>query len=357
MSQLTIQAETHSYDVLIEAGIRHRLGTYASGYKEVLVVTDDQVAEKYLDDVVAGLMGQKVYTHIVPSGEASKSMKRYEDILDKCIDVKLDRNSLLIALGGGMIGDLAGFAASTYLRGIDFIQMPTTILAHDSSVGGKVAINHPSGKNLIGSFYNPVQVLYDVETLHSLPEKEVRSGYGEVIKHAMLSDYDWLTDLLGLTLSNIGDQRLIRDLEKGIQVKAGIVEKDEKEQGLRKHLNLGHTLAHAIEAEVGYGEVTHGEAVAIGLWFAMRLSERKGDVRLPIKDYVNWLKMNGYPLSSIRSLQSVALLKRMKVDKKTLEQKVHMVLLQEIADPYVVSVEDEEMLTQLELFLKEVIET
>lgn len=354
MSHLTIHAESHSYDVVLEAGVRHRTNQWISkGYKEVLVVTDSEVAERYLDDVVNSLQDRVVHTHIVPSGEVSKSMAQYQKLLDCCIEVKLDRKALIIALGGGMIGDLVGFVASTYLRGVDFIQMPTTILAHDSSVGGKVAINHHKGKNLIGSFYNPMSVLYDVETLHSLSPKEIRSGYGEVIKHAMLSDVSWLEDLLSLSFDQFDNNRLIHDLEKGIQVKAGIVEKDEREQGIRKFLNLGHTLAHALEAEFGYGEITHGEAVAIGLLFSMQLSEKRANAKgLPIKDYVNWMSENNYPLSSIQTLQPVELLKWMKVDKKTLDQQVHMVLLKEIGKPCVVPISDEEMLIELRRFLR-----
>ncbi|TGB04533.1 3-dehydroquinate synthase [Halobacillus salinus] len=358
MSRLTIQANSHSYDVVIEAGIRHHLNQWVpDNYKEILVITDQEVASHYLDDVITSLQGRSVHTHVVPSGEASKSMSQYQVLLDKCIEVNLDRKSLIIALGGGMVGDLAGFTASTYLRGIDFIQMPTTILSHDSSVGGKVGINHPRGKNLIGSFFNPVGVLYDVETLHSLPSKEIRSGYGEVIKHALLSDRSWLEDLLETSFDNVRNARLIHDLEKGIQVKAGIVEKDEREQGIRKFLNLGHTLAHAIEAELGYGKITHGEAVAIGILFSLQLSERKaGATRLPVGSYVNWMERSGYPIHSIQTLQPVELLKRMKVDKKTVDHRVHMVLLKGIGEPCVVPVGDEEMLAELERFLNEVIQ-
>lgn len=357
MSQLRITSQSHNYDVVIEPGIRHQLNRWVTKtYSSVLIVTDHHVSKYYLQDVVASMEKvSTVHTALVPSGESSKSMGKYQDLLDRCVEASLDRQSLIIALGGGMIGDLAGFVASTYLRGIDFIQMPTTILAHDSSVGGKVAINHVQGKNLIGSFYSPVQVLYDIETLRTLPEKEVRSGYGEVIKHALLSYPAWVEELLGRSLDSVTDNQLIADLERGIRVKASIVEKDERERGMRKFLNLGHTLAHAIEAELGYGEITHGEAVTIGLLFAMQLSETRADAaRLPIKDYVNWMARNGYPLSSIQSLQPVALLKRMKVDKKTVNQQVHFVLLNEIGKASVVPIQDDVMLTELHRFQTEV---
>ncbi|MBA2173878.1 3-dehydroquinate synthase [Halobacillus locisalis] len=358
MSQLSIRSQSHNYDVVIETGVRHQLDKWITKpYSSVLIVTDRNVSEHYLQDVVTSMEKvSTVHTALVPSGEASKSMGKYQELLDRCIETSLDRQSLIIALGGGMIGDLAGFVASTYLRGIDFIQMPTTILAHDSSVGGKVAVNHVQGKNLIGSFYSPVQVLYDIETLRTLPETELRSGYGEVMKHAMLSDSAWLEELLGRSITSLEDNQLIGDLEKGIRVKASIVEKDEREQGMRKFLNLGHTLAHAIEAELGYGEITHGEAVSIGLLFALQLSETRVNASgLPIKDYVNWMARNGYPLSSIQSLQPVALLKRMKVDKKTVNQQVHFVLLNEIGKACVVPIQDDVLLTELHRFQTEVV--
>ncbi|SFF61838.1 3-dehydroquinate synthase [Halobacillus alkaliphilus] len=356
MSSLTIHASSHDYEVIIEEGIRHELLNYiASDYRKVLVITDDKVSNIYLDDVVRGLGKElDVHTSIVPSGESSKSMRQYERLLDACVEVQLDRHSLILALGGGMIGDLVGFVASTYLRGIDFIQMPTTILAHDSSVGGKVAINHLKGKNLIGSFYNPVKVIYDTETLFTLPAEEIRSGYGEVIKHAFLSSEEWCSNLLQVSLDNISSEQIKDDLMKGIKVKAGIVESDEREKGIRRYLNLGHTLAHAVESELGYGKITHGEAVGIGLWFALRVSQRKLDASLPVDRYRDWLKSNHYPFDILKDLEVDTLLKRMKWDKKTVHQKINYVLLNQIGTPCVVELSDQEIQTDLNLFIKEV---
>ncbi|QAS50783.1 3-dehydroquinate synthase [Halobacillus litoralis] len=349
MTTITIHSSTHEYEVEIGSGLRNQLAErLLKNYQTVLVITDTTVAGHYLNDITKHLSSvENLHTAVVPSGESSKSMEHYRSLLDQCIDAQLDRHSLIIALGGGMIGDLAGFVASTYLRGIDYIQMPTSILAHDSSVGGKVAINHPKGKNLIGSFYNPKQVIYDVETLKSLPEREIRSGYGEVIKHAFLSDESWVKNLLQQSLKDLTSQQLKQDLTKGVRVKASIVEEDEREAGIRKHLNLGHTLAHAIEAELGYGEITHGEAVAIGLLFTLQLSEIKNSAHLPIKDYVNWLEKNKYPTSIMTKLDPEQLLKRMKWDKKTVHQNINFVLLEKTGSPYVIQMGDEELVHEL----------
>ncbi|MGP4075321.1 3-dehydroquinate synthase [Halobacillus sp. K22] len=356
MSSLTIHANSHDYEVIIDEGIRHELLNYiSSDYQKILIITDNKVSNIYLEDVIGGL-GNEFDTHttIVPAGESSKSMEQYERLLNACVEAQLDRRSLILALGGGMVGDLAGFVASTYLRGIDFIQMPTTILAHDSSVGGKVAINHQKGKNLIGSFYNPVKVIYDTETLLTLPPEEIRSGYGEVIKHAFLSSPEWCNDLFPVSIGNLSSEQIKDDLMKGIKVKAGIVESDEREKGIRRYLNLGHTLAHAIEAELGYGKITHGEAVGIGLWFALRVSQRKLDAALPVDRYAVWLKSNHYPVEILKSLEIDTLLKRMKWDKKTVHQKINYVLLNQIGSPCVVGLNDQEIQTDLNLFIKEV---
>ncbi|MGI8315358.1 3-dehydroquinate synthase [Halobacillus mangrovi] len=359
MTSLMIQSSTHDYEVVLKAGARRELANYVDeSYRTILIISDDKVAQIYLEDVVQSLReNHDVHTSVIPSGEASKSMTQYERLLDACIDAQLDRKSLIIALGGGMVGDLAGFVASTYLRGIDFIQMPTTILAHDSSVGGKVAINHSKGKNMIGSFYNPVMVIYDMETLSTLPEEEIRSGYGEVIKHALLSDEEWTNELFQFSLPSLTIDQLTSDLTRGIRVKADIVEKDEKEQGLRRHLNLGHTLAHAIEAELGYGKITHGEAVAIGICFTLQLSKYKLTSSLPVNDYVNWLKKNNYPVQKLQDLKPELLVERMKWDKKAVQQKIHYVLLTNIGSPCVMPVSEGELKEELKRFFEEVILT
>ncbi|SFK00407.1 3-dehydroquinate synthase [Halobacillus dabanensis] len=356
MAALTIHAKSHDYDVLVERGVRHKVGEFIKGrYASIFIITDEAVEKYYLEDVKKSLNGiADVSTAVVPQGESSKSMRQYEHLLNSCAEAKLDRKSLIIALGGGMVGDLAGFVASTYLRGVDYMQMPTTILAHDSSVGGKVAINHPKGKNLIGCFYNPEKVIYDIETIETLSEKEIRSGYGEVVKHAMLSDDVWFNELLERDILDFSDSKLESDLTKGIQVKAAIVQQDEREMDLRRHLNLGHTLAHAIETELGYGEITHGEAVAIGLLFTLRLSESLFNVSLPVEEYLTWLQNNHYPLSIISELDTEAIVERMKWDKKTVDGSINFVLIKKIGDICVEPVPNQHLSEQLNMLKAEV---
>ncbi|WP_407268859.1 3-dehydroquinate synthase [Radiobacillus sp. PE A8.2] len=357
MQAISITTSSNKYEVSVGTGLRLNIGTFLTKqYSSILIVTDSTVAPLYLLDVKNGFENpDKVFETIVPAGEASKSQTVYFDLITKAIEFGLDRQSLIIALGGGMIGDLAGFVASTYMRGIDFIQVPTSILAHDSSVGGKVGINHPEGKNLIGSFYPPQAVIYDVEMLTTLPEQEKRSGYAEIVKHGLISDQAFFTSVIDTNImSNLTDQLLTEHLVKGINVKATIVEQDEKESNVRKYLNLGHTLGHAIEAELGYGKITHGEAVAIGMLFALRVSESFYKISLPYDQLNEWLQTNDYPLQ-IEQLDQQSLLQRMKKDKKSTQQKVQMVLLRKIGEPTVEFVEDGFLVQQLDNFFSELV--
>ncbi|UOQ85877.1 3-dehydroquinate synthase [Gracilibacillus salinarum] len=355
MHKQTIKTSTNQYDVVVGKDIINHIDQYLPRkYKNILVITDAEVHSLYADKVVRHLSAvTKVHVSVVPAGESSKSINQYYQLLTDAINYQLDRKSLIIALGGGMIGDLAGFVASTYMRGIDFIQVPTTILAHDSSVGGKVAINHPEGKNLIGSFYPPQAVLYDIDTLHSLPEKEIRSGYAEVVKHGFISNEDYLSDILKIDLTKALQPQILSDhIQKGIAVKASIVEQDEKESNIRKFLNFGHTLGHAIESELGYGRITHGEAVAIGMLFAIRVSEDKLASNLPFNELFQWLSSNNYPLT-LPPLSVDDLINRMKKDKKSENAQVQMVLLKEIGNPIAMNVDDGELTGLLEKFLRE----
>jgi 3-dehydroquinate synthase len=236
------------------------------------------------------------------------------------------------------------------MRGIDYIQMPTTILAHDSSVGGKVAINHEMGKNLIGSFYPPKAVVYDVETLTSLTEKEVRSGYAELVKEALIRDEKFFQTLLTTDIKHLTAEKLTVHLLQGVTIKREIVEADERESGMRKHLNLGHTLAHALEAELGYGTLTHGEAVAVGLLFALHISEQTYDVKLPYQPLHEWLKNNGYPLDETLINREDALITKMKADKKAVNHKIQMILLHRIGRPAIKNFSDEEIKNYLQSF-------
>ncbi|MBU5265419.1 3-dehydroquinate synthase [Virgibacillus proomii] len=354
-TELIVQASTHSYTITIGEGIRNQIANYLpKEYSAIWIVTDERVRDLYLSDCLSSLSDHQVHHTVVPRGERTKSIEYFYQLQTEAIKFGLDRDALLIALGGGVIGDLAGFVAATYMRGIDYIQIPTTILAHDSSVGGKVAINHSMGKNLIGSFYQPQAVIYDVETLQSLSEQEVRSGYAELIKEAMISDELTFHSFLKADLAVLSLQSLQTHLRTGIQIKAEVVEKDEKEAGIRKYLNLGHTLGHALEAELGYGSLTHGEAVAIGLLFAVHVSEQFFDNELPFRQLKQWMEQNQYPLH-IKAIEHRALLAKMKKDKKNKQKQIQMVLLEKIGKPVIRTIGDQAMLDYLHSFERKLV--
>ncbi|WP_176447131.1 3-dehydroquinate synthase [Lentibacillus sp. CBA3610] len=353
MNEIKVKAEAHTYPVYIGEDLRHHVKQYLpKHYASILIISDDAVAAHYLQDVKESLSEETVFSHTIPAGEKAKNIEIFYQLHSKAIEFGLDRQSLIIALGGGVVGDVAGFVAATFMRGVDFIQMPTTILAHDSSVGGKVAINHEHGKNMIGNFYAPVAVIYDVQTLHTLHNKEVRSGYAELLKEALLADKSLYESLIMMDLSSLTGQNLTNHLTRGIKIKAGIVEIDEHESGIRKHLNLGHTLGHALESILGYGSWTHGELVAIGLLFAVRVSEKMYAINLPFEQLYTWLKDNGYPLQ-LPDIDPEEILLKMKKDKKTLDSTIQLVLLQDIAQPALMEISDEDLLNKVYDFLRE----
>jgi 3-dehydroquinate synthase len=297
-----------------------------------MLVTDEEVDRLYGDEMLH-LLEEKwpVKKVTVPSGEQAKSMDMYTKLQSEAIRFHMDRSSCIIAFGGGVVGDLAGFVAATFMRGIDFIQMPTTLLAHDSAVGGKVAVNHPLGKNMIGAFYQPKAVLYDTDFLRSLPEKELRSGMAEVIKHAFIYDKAFLKDLLDIhSLNDITSEQLNDMIFKGISIKASVVQQDEKEEGIRAFLNFGHTLGHAVEAEYGYGQITHGDAVALGMQFALYISEQEAGCEMDRNRLVSWFKNLGYPSRIKKETATSVLLDRMMNDKKTRGGMIQFIVLKEL---------------------------
>lgn len=354
MKQLRVEAD-HPYTVHIGAGA---FGLFADEYRSLLdaadrivVIADEQVAELHLQYLLDFLEEWDVRVLTVPSGEAAKSVETFMACHSFLLSENCSRNSLLLAFGGGATGDVAGFVASTFMRGIPFIQLPTTILAHDSAVGGKTAINHELGKNMIGTFYQPKAVLYDSKLLETLPPGEVRSGMAEVIKHAFISNATWLEELLAIRdFKDMAQEELNQHLEKGIAVKAAIVEEDEFEGGVRKYLNFGHTLAHALEGHLGYGNITHGEAVVLGMSYALLLSEHE-----KLDDYIRWAHENGYPLHIVKDIRFDALLPYMKKDKKSSQGILNFVLLKQTGMPFVEKVEEqrarsayEELILQIE---------
>ena len=273
------------YDVVVGRGVLAELGSrlvrMARG--RVVVISDETVAALHAEETLVSLKGAGLDAQMltVPPGECSKSFIELERVLDRMIALGLDRRDLVVALGGGVVGDLAGLAAALFMRGIDFVQVPTTLLAQvDSSVGGKTAIDTPRGKNLVGAFHQPRLVLADIDLLATLPERQLRSGWAEVLKHGLICDaafFDWLAGegAGGAT----GDPRALHHaVVRSVEIKSAIVGEDEKEAGRRALLNLGHTFGHAIEAELGFDEnaLAHGEAVALGCAMAFRYSVQQG---------------------------------------------------------------------------------
>ena len=282
---VTVALDQRSYPIHIGSGLLGSAGEIiarAGAWRRCAVVTDDTVAGLHLDTLQRKLVsaGLGVEPVVVPAGEASKSFDQLAPLCEALLERGIERGDAVIALGGGMIGDLAGFAASILRRGVALVQVPTTLLAQvDSSVGGKTGINTPQGKNLIGTFHQPRLVIADTDTLDTLPARELRAGYAEVVKYSLLGDagfFAWL-EVNGLALLR-GDRRARADaIEKSCRMKAEIVARDERESGERALLNLGHTFAHALETWAGYsGDLLHGEAVAIGMGLAFKLSEHLG---------------------------------------------------------------------------------
>ena len=333
--KLRVELGERSYDILAGAGLLEQAGRLLQERGlagKALVVTNTTVAPLYLEPLVESIKraGFETATLIRPDGEEYKTLAYVEKVYDAAVRERLERNSVMVALGGGVIGDLTGFAASSYLRGIHFVQVPTTLLAQvDSSVGGKVGVNHREGKNLIGAFYQPALVITDLLTLKTLAEREFRAGLAEVIKHALIMD----TGLYHLLTSRIQE---VKDRDPAVldevvlqacAVKLRIVEKDEREQGLRAILNYGHTIGHALEAESGYGVFRHGEAVAIGMAGAALLSEALGYCPAGIYgETVAILERYGLPVTIPREYPAEALYRRMLLDKKVRQKKVRFVL-------------------------------
>ncbi|KKO51998.1 3-dehydroquinate synthase [Paenibacillus sp. DMB20] len=339
MRTLQVELGERSYPIYIGPGLLSRLGELSSRHgisvkSPHLIVTDDRVAPHYLERVERRLAeaGYATVSHIVPSGESSKSLAVYEDVMTTAIRGKLDRSSAVLALGGGVVGDLAGFVAATYMRGISFVQIPTTILAHDSSVGGKVAVNHPLAKNMIGAFHQPVMVLYDVDTLATLPPREVSAGLSEMVKHGLILDKDfayWCRDHAAELLA-LDSDKLTYGLERGCAIKAEVVSQDEREGGLRAILNLGHTIGHAVEAVGGYGRFLHGEAIAIGMAGSALLAESLGRKNGLYKETTEMMKALHLPIRLPSDVSVDDVMDAMQHDKKFSEGRMVFIVPDEI---------------------------
>jgi 3-dehydroquinate synthase len=335
MREVRINLGSRSYSIFIGQGVLDAAGTLLTGLpavRKALLVTNPTVARLYADRVTAALTraGIDVVRAQIPDGEQYKALQSAEMLYDRAFAAGLDRDCPVVALGGGVVGDLAGFVAATYMRGVPFVQIPTTLLAQvDSSVGGKVAVNHPRGKNIIGAFYQPVLVLSDTGTLCTLEAGEVRSGLAEVIKYGIIKDatfFAWLENNLERVLM-LEPAALAHVIEQSCLNKARVVEEDETEQGQRAILNLGHTVGHAIEALAGYGRYSHGEAVAIGTAVAARLAVDLGLLRESGERRIrNLLARAGLPLEVPGDISTAAVLAAMYGDKKTRAGQITFIL-------------------------------
>jgi 3-dehydroquinate synthase len=332
MRQLSVQLAKRSYPIHIGAGLLDN-ASICQGLvlgKHALIVSDENVAPHYLASVEKTLHNKTFRSIVLPAGEQEKTLARFSELMETLAAMHASRDVTLIALGGGVIGDLTGFAAACWMRGVRFIQIPTTLLAMvDSSVGGKTAVDLPSGKNLVGAFHQPIAVLADLNTLKTLPPREVRAGLAEVIKYGAAFDvgfFSWLEKNIDALLA-LDETALTEAISRSCRHKAGVVSRDETEQGERMLLNLGHTFGHAIESEQAYGGLLHGEAVAVGMCLAARLSAQlKRASRTDVERLVNLLTRTGLPTSIPEGLDGKALLARMQLDKKTVSGRLRLIL-------------------------------
>jgi 3-dehydroquinate synthase len=337
MQTLSVALGERSYPIHVGTGLLGRPDLIVPFLqrKNVAVVTNATVAPLFLEKLAGGLSreGVEVVKIVLPDGEDHKDWKTLGAVFDVLLEKRCGRDTTLVALGGGVIGDLAGFAAATYQRGIQYIQVPTTLLAQvDSSVGGKTAINHPLGKNMIGAFHQPRLVLADMDTLRTLPERELRSGLAEVIKHGLVRDaafFAWLEANIEGLLARDPDA-LAHAVLRSVAIKAEIVALDERESGLRRVLNFGHTFGHAIETGLGYGAWLHGEAVAAGMAMATDLSRQLGYLTDGDAQRIrSLLERAGLPVAA-RGIAPERMQQLMRGDKKVKEGRIYFVLLEHL---------------------------
>jgi 3-dehydroquinate synthase len=348
MHELSVNLGERSYPIFIGRGLLgggFDLGAYVNG-SDCLVVSNETVAPLYLDRLLADLEGLSVRSIRLPDGEAYKSMTTMQSILDELVAARAGRDTTVIALGGGVVGDIAGFAAACYMRGVSFIQVPTTLLAQvDSSVGGKTGVNHEGGKNLIGAFHQPRAVLIDTDTLDTLPEREFRAGVAEVIKYGAICDgefFAWLEANMGALLQRDPDA-LASAILRSCELKAEVVAEDEREAGRRAILNFGHTFGHAIERCQGYGDWLHGEAVAAGMVMAAKLS---GIDAVDVDRLRNLIAAAGLPVDPPR-IVAADWMAAMGMDKKVQNRSLRFVLLDAIGSSRVTSDYDRKRLDEL----------
>ena len=340
METLRVDLGERSYPIHIGSGLLAQipalLPTLAG--KQILIVTNETIAPLYLEQVKAGFAGYKVDALILPDGEQFKTLETLNQIFTCLLEHRHSRNTTLVALGGGVIGDITGFAAAAYQRGVDFIQIPTTLLSQvDSSVGGKTGVNHPLGKNMIGAFHQPRVVIADTDTLSTLPPREYSAGLAEVIKYGLIRDEPflvWLEDNIDALMQR-DTAALTYAIRRSCEVKAEVVAADEREADLRAILNLGHTFGHAIENAQGYGEWLHGEAVGAGMQMAVELSWREGWLSEADVSRVKALLIKAaLPVKGPRGMSVESYLDKMAVDKKNVDARIRLVLLRSLGEAF-----------------------
>ncbi|MBV1914962.1 MAG: 3-dehydroquinate synthase [Pseudomonadales bacterium] len=336
MKTLNVDFSERSYPIYIGQGILDTPALYTPHIKgqQVLVVTNNTIAPLYLEKLTSALDGYSISISILADGEQHKKMATVELIFDQLLEERHNRTTTLIALGGGVIGDMTGFAAACYQRGVAFIQVPTTLLAQvDSSVGGKTGVNHPLGKNMIGAFHQPNAVIIDTDTLDTLPDKELSAGLAEVIKYGLIRDpgfFEWLEGNIERLLAR-DSEYLAEAVYRSCKNKAEVVEQDELESGVRATLNLGHTFGHAIEACQGYGNWLHGEAVSAGTMMAADLSRRMGWLSHgDVQRIKSLLAKCDLPTKPPSTMSPDDFMQKMILDKKVLDGKLRLVLLKSL---------------------------
>jgi 3-dehydroquinate synthase len=340
--RIDIALGARSYPILIGPGLLTDEAVWRNhvAARDVLIVTNETVAPLYVGHLQASLADRRSAVTVLPDGEEHKTLDTMARVFDALVEHRMNRDAAILALGGGVIGDMAGFAAACYQRGIDYVQVPTTLLAQvDSSVGGKTAVNHPHAKNMIGAFHQPRCVIADTRTLRSLPEREYRSGIAEVVKYGFIHDVSFLQwlehNVEPLLLRE--DTAVMHAVRRSCEIKAQIVSSDEREHGQRAILNFGHTFAHAIETASGYGNWLHGEAVAAGMAVAADMSERLGRIGAPDRQrIVELLHRFGLPVQA-PPIGSQRARELMSLDKKVLGGQVRLVLLRRLGHADVVA--------------------
>lgn len=329
------------YKIIIENGALNKANDYIKEVyknKELFIITDKRVGDIYFNDLVKNLKDFNTHSIVIEGYEKAKSIQNYEFLLNELVNKGLKRSHMIIALGGGVIGDLAGFVASSIYRGVDFIQIPTSLLAQvDSSIGGKVAINLESGKNLAGAFYQPKLVIIDPNTLNTLPKREFSCGMAELIKSAVIGDKNLLSKLDGNITEEI--------IKEALEVKKHVVEVDQFDTGLRMILNFGHTFGHAIEKKYGYGHFTHGEAISIGMLMALNIGIKLGITNSKIYDIVKDI-LGKYDLPNYE-LDIKEYLELIKLDKKNINGTINLILIKEIGEAIIYKVDENELLKLL----------